>query len=236
MASITPPPGGVEYVILTNDRGEAIGTAPKATVHTLHTPPHKAFSSFLFDSYGQLLITQRAPTKKTWGSVWTNSCCGHPMLGETPAQAAERRIAYELGMNVPAASLTEVLPGFRYLVERDGVVEREHCPVLVGFTDNDPEPNSDEVGAWTRIPWQRYVDIVQILPRLPTGTPKDRAQYDAYRTLFKSKEAYDEAHSIRLRKHGAVPLSEWSLWETQELLENETFKDLLRTYTSHGKR
>jgi len=231
-------PPGVEYVVLTNETGAPIGTAAKATVHTNDTPLHKAFSSFLFTNTGELLITQRALTKKTWAGVWTNSCCGHPKLEETEAEAATRRIDYELGMRAPPLEL--ILPSFRYFVERDGVVEREHCPVLVGFTNDSPKPNPEEVGDWARVPWNEYVTIATALkPHLPSGTPKNRDEYEQYRASFPSREAYAQAHSLPLGYGvgaGALPLSEWSLWETLELLENERFKDLLHTHTLHGKR
>lgn len=226
-------PHGVEYVVLTNERGDAIGTAAKATVHTEHTPLHKAFSSFLFTDSGELLITQRALSKKTWPGVWTNSCCGHPMLEETVEAAAARRINYEIGMRAPP--LTLVLPAFRYLVKREGVMEREHCPVLVGFTNDTPHPNPEEVGGWHHVPWSAYVALaLPLKEHLPRGTPTTVDAYEAYKTSFPSSDAYTAAHSIVLPSGERAPLSEWSLWETLELLENETFKDLLRRHTSHG--
>ena len=224
-------PVGVEYVVLTDVHGVAIGTAPKATVHTAATPSHRAFSSFLFNAQGELLITQRALSKKTWPGVWTNSCCGHPMLDETSAQAASRRIQYELGMNAP--SLTEILPKFQYYVEREGIVEREHCPVLVGFTEAHPKPCHDEVGAYKWFSWSLYVAIAENLrEHLPGHTPKTAADYAKYKASFISPEHYRLAHTLPTGE----PLSEWSLWETLELVKNDTFKDLLSKYTHHGKR
>ena len=225
------PPVGVEYVVLTDVHGVAIGTAPKATVHTAVTPSHRAFSSFLFNAQGELLITKRALSKKTWPGVWTNSCCGHPLFDETSAQAAIRRITYELGMNAP--SLTEILPKFQYYVERTGIVENEFCPVLVGFTDTHPKPRYDEVGAYKWFSWSLYVAIAENLrEHLPGHTPKTATDYAKYKASFISPEHYRLAHTLPTGE----PLSEWSLWETLELIKNDTFKDLFTKYIRHGKR
>ena len=73
-----------EHVILVNDQGMVIGTQEKYAAHTLHTPLHLAFSSWLFNANGECLITRRALSKKAWPGVWTNSVCGHPQSGDNP--------------------------------------------------------------------------------------------------------------------------------------------------------
>lgn len=90
----------VELVVLASEDGARVGTAPKATVHTADTPLHFAFSCYLLDDEGRLLVTRRALSKTTWPGVWTNSFCGHPGLSETSEDAVARRSVEELGLAV----------------------------------------------------------------------------------------------------------------------------------------
>ncbi len=144
-----------DMVVLVDEDNNAIGTAPKLPVHTNSTPVHRAFSVFLFNKNGDLLLQKRAEHKKTWGGVWSNSCCGHVMLHEKVEDAAKRRIKFELGLN--GITLTNVLPDYRYRAEKDGIVENEFCPVLVGFADIDPRINPDEVAKFKWISWNVFL-------------------------------------------------------------------------------
>ena len=146
-----------ELVVLVSADGEAVGTAPKATVHGPDTPLHLAFSVYLFDDEGSLLVTQRALGKATFPGVWTNSACGHPAPGEAVEDAVRRRARDELGLDVHDLRL--VLPRFSYRAEMDGVVEWELCPVLTGrVTGSAPAPGPDptEVEDARWVPWERF--------------------------------------------------------------------------------
>ena len=87
-----------ELVVLLDEQGEAIGTTPKRGVHHADTPLHLAFSCYLFDDTGRLLMTRRALHKPTWPGAWTNSVCGHPAPGEPIEDAVRRRVLDEVGV------------------------------------------------------------------------------------------------------------------------------------------
>lgn len=147
-----------ESVVLLDGSGRAVGTADKVEVHHGDTPLHLAFSCYLLDAEGAVLVTRRALHKRTFPGVWTNSCCGHPAPGEPLADAVRRRVAQELGTEV--ADLRLVLPRFRYRAEQDGVVEHEMCPVFVGTVDGDVTADPDEVAEVRWEPWTTFRDAV----------------------------------------------------------------------------
>ncbi len=140
-----------ESVVLLDEDGRAAGTADKAQVHSAHTPLHLAFSCYLFDADGAVLVTQRALQKRSFPGVWTNSCCGHPAPGERIDDAVRRRVEQELGLQV--TDLRLVLPRFRYRAEQDGLVENEMCPVFVGNAGDALSIDADEVEEARWEPW-----------------------------------------------------------------------------------
>ena len=157
------PDDPADVVVLVDETGQVLGTADRLRVHTDQTPLHLAFSSYLFDPAGRLLITRRALGKKTWPGVWTNSCCGHLRPGEDPVQAATRRIAEELGAQ--ATGLRVVLPAFRYrAVDSGGIVENELCPVLVGHIAEDIRPDPAEIAEHDFVEWDAFHAAVGATP------------------------------------------------------------------------
>ncbi|UMG94461.1 isopentenyl-diphosphate Delta-isomerase [Nocardioides sp. TF02-7] len=155
--------GGREQVVLLDESGAAIGAADKAEVHHSDTPLHLAFSCYLFDDHGRLLLTRRALDKRTFPGLWTNSCCGHPAPGEPMGEAVSRRVAQELGV-VPE-QLTLVLPAFRYrAVMDDGTVENEMCPVWTARC-SDPDavaPDPTEVADHEWVDWAGFrADVLE---------------------------------------------------------------------------
>jgi isopentenyl-diphosphate delta-isomerase len=149
----------IEEVVLLDESGRAIGTAAKATVHHAETPLHLAFSCYVFDEAGRLLLTRRALDKRTFPGVWTNSFCGHPAPGEDVFEAVVRRAVQELGIALDDLRL--VLPAFRYQATMpDGVRENELCPVFTARTTSDPAPDAAEVAAVEWAPWPRFRDDV----------------------------------------------------------------------------
>lgn len=132
-------------LILVNDRNRAVGTASKQSVHETGLL-HRAFSIFLVDAQGQVLLQQRHPAKYHSGGLWSNSCCGHPRPGERTLQAAHRRLGEELGANVPLRF------GFqaRYRATfPNGLHENEIVSVYFGRVPAELAPNPHEVAALT---------------------------------------------------------------------------------------
>jgi len=152
-----------EMVVLLDDSGRPIGETPKEAVHTQETPLHLAFSCYLLNDLGELLLTRRSPEKQTWPGVWTNSFCGHPAPGEDPKDAVLRRAHYELGVDVGRLEL--VLPSFRYrAVDPSGIVENELCPVYTARALGPLRPNPLEVADYA---WMSPGLLAEALERTP---------------------------------------------------------------------
>ena len=151
-----------EMVVLVDEAGAAIGVAPKASVHGADTPRHLAFSCYVIDASGRLLVSRRATTKPTFPGVLTNSLCGHPGPGESLPDAVCRRAGSELGLDLAGSPIRLVLPRFSYRAEMNGVVENEACPVfVVTVPDGIPlAPDADEVASVAWMPWADYRDRV----------------------------------------------------------------------------
>lgn len=151
--------GIIERVVLLDEAGAVAGTAPKADVHHDATPLHLAFSCYVFDGRGELVVTRRARSKATFPGVWTNSFCGHPAPGEPIDAGLRRRARQELGIGLDGLRL--VLPGFRYRAEQGGIVENEMCPVFVARTADEPRaPDPDEVDEVRTVSWAPFCDDV----------------------------------------------------------------------------
>jgi isopentenyl-diphosphate delta-isomerase len=162
-----------ELIVLLDSGGRAVGTAPKATSHHSDTPLHLAFSCYLTDAAGRILITQRAHGKASFPSVWTNSCCGHPAPGESLREAVRRRVRTELGLD--AEDLTLVLPGFRYrATSADGVVENELCPVVRAAVTGEARLDPEEVEA---AGWREWGECVALADH-PAASPWFRSQME----------------------------------------------------------
>nr|WP_145952693.1 isopentenyl-diphosphate Delta-isomerase [Tessaracoccus aquimaris] len=169
-----------DEVVLLDGAGRPVGSADRLTIHTGATPLHLAFSTYLFNAAGQVLVTRRALSKRTWPGVWTNSCCGHPKPGEDIEDAARRRIREEIGLHV--GPLIPLLPTFRYrAVDPSGVVENEVCPVFAAFVgDEDPVVDPAEVAEWA---WVDWADLHRAIESTPTSTargPRCRCRRSTY--------------------------------------------------------
>jgi isopentenyl-diphosphate Delta-isomerase len=153
-----------ELVVLVDEQNNVLGTIPKSEVHGAMTPLHRAFSVFVFHSSDKhVLLQQRSSKKRTWPLMWSNSCCGHPGPGESTVDAARRRLKYELGLD--PKFLEEIAP-YRYCFTRNGIMENETCPILVGIAGHEPVINRDEVEA---VQWREWNAFLEEIERDPTS-------------------------------------------------------------------
>lgn len=144
-------------VVLVDEHDREIGTMAKGLVHTHNTPLHRGLSVFVFDDDDDVIVQQRALHKKTWPGVWSNSCCGHPLPGETYEQAAIRKVREELGIEVKNL---EKVADYRYRFERDGVVEHEICPIFAAFANGEVKTDPLEVHDWKWIAWEEWLRLL----------------------------------------------------------------------------
>lgn len=139
-------------MILVNHLDEEIGTMPKIEAHE-KALLHRAFSVFILNRKGEVLLQQRAASKYHSPLLWTNTCCSHQRLGEQNIEAGERRLEEEMGFRTALKELFS----FIYKAPFDnGLTEHELDHVMIGHYDQDPVVNPAEVAGWK---WMDPVDI-----------------------------------------------------------------------------
>ncbi|HSG91501.1 MAG TPA: isopentenyl-diphosphate Delta-isomerase [Pseudomonadales bacterium] len=138
-----------DLLILVDEQDRPQGSLDKASCHDGDGILHRAFSLFIFDDAGRLLLQRRADGKRLWPGFWSNSCCSHPRHGETMDEAVHRRLEQELGLSCTLLPLYKFRYQARYGVEGS---EHELCSVYIGRSDSDPSVNSTEISAWRWIP------------------------------------------------------------------------------------
>lgn len=142
-----------EPLILVDSNDQLLGHDSKAACHDGDGQLHRAFSIFLFNGAGQLMLQQRSKQKRLWPGYWSNSCCSHPRRGENDLQAARRRIQEELAV---APELTFL---FRFEYHADfGELGAEHelCSVYAAKSDAAISVNVNEVDDW------KFVDVGEL--------------------------------------------------------------------------
>lgn len=131
----------VQEVILVNGHDEPVGVMEKMEAHRKGLL-HRAFSVFIFNSKGEMLLQQRAAEKYHSGGLWTNACCSHPFPGENTDQAASRRLREEMGFTTPITKIFD----FTYRSEfQNGLIEHEFDHVYAGTYEGPFHPDRSEV-------------------------------------------------------------------------------------------
>ena len=138
-----------ESLILVDEADREVGHMSKAQCHQGRGTLHRAFSLLIFNGSGELLIQQRAASKRLWPLFWSNSCCSHPRCAESMESAIHRRLREELGLHCPLHFLYK----FQYHAQFDaGAAEHELCSVFIGRCTDPVRADRNEVLDWRWAP------------------------------------------------------------------------------------
>jgi len=155
-----------ETVILVDRDDQQTGTMEKMEAH-IQGKLHRAFSVFIFNKKGELLLQRRADGKYHSGGKWTNTCCSHPRPGETTPEAAHRRLKEEMGIT---AELNFAFSFVYCTAIQDDIIENEYDHVFFGVTDALPVLNPDEVSSF------KYISMAHLAAELKNN-PGDYTQW-----------------------------------------------------------
>jgi isopentenyl-diphosphate Delta-isomerase len=160
----------MEHVILVDNNDNELGTMEKIAAHE-KGKLHRAFSILLFNSKGQLLLQKRAACKYHSAGLWTNTCCSHPLPGESLQQATQRKLMQELGIDRNPSFAYK----FIYKVKLNNyLIEHECDHVFIGQFNGEPIANTEEVEDW------KYMDMASIR----SDVKKNPSQYTAWFKLI----------------------------------------------------
>lgn len=149
-----------ENVILVNEKDEQLGTMPKMEAHE-KAVLHRAFSVFVMNAEGEIMLQQRAAHKYHSPLLWTNTCCSHQRVGESNVAAGKRRLKEEMGFT------TELKELFSFIYKApfdNGLTEHELDHVMMGNFNDAPTINPAEVAHWK---WMRPEDIKADMEKNP---------------------------------------------------------------------
>ena len=169
-------------VILVDDHDVQTGTMEKMEVHQ-KALLHRAFSIFVFNDKGEMLLHKRAEKKYHSGGLWTNTCCSHPKPGEETSTAASIRLQEEMGFN------TELKKAFDFIYKApfdNGLTEHEFDHVFIGTYDGDIAPNVEEVSDYCFKSVEEIKNSIQSHPQKYT---------EWFKIAFPKMEAYLKALS-----------------------------------------
>ncbi|NCF14053.1 MAG: isopentenyl-diphosphate Delta-isomerase [Gammaproteobacteria bacterium] len=171
-----------EELILVDRADNEVGFVSKADAHDGAGILHRAFSLFLFNDKGELLVQQRAPGKRLWGGYWSNSCCSHPRRGESMQIATSRRLLDELNIEAEL----EYVYHFCYEAHfGDAGSENELCHVYLGKATEPVQPNDSEIAA---IRFVSTVDLDTELADYPERfTPWFKQEWEALQKNYREQ-------------------------------------------------
>jgi isopentenyl-diphosphate Delta-isomerase len=159
-AAAIDAPADSDTLILVDESDREIGHLSKALCHEGRGILHRAFSLLIFNGKGELLLQQRAPSKRLWPLYWSNSCCSHPRRAETMEAAIRRRLNEELGISCPLQFLFK----FQYQAQFDATgAEHELCSVFIAHCTDPVRINRHEILGW------RWVDPEALEAEMSAG-------------------------------------------------------------------
>lgn len=154
-----------EFVVLVNENDEPQGLMEKIEAHE-KALLHRAFSVFVNNDKGEIMLQQRALSKYHSPGLWTNTCCSHQRDGETNIEAGTRRLSEEMGFTTALKEVTS----FIYKAPFDnGLTEHEFDHVMTGFYEMDPVINKEEVEAWKWMPVEAVKSNIESNPEIYTA-------------------------------------------------------------------
>jgi isopentenyl-diphosphate delta-isomerase len=150
-----------EQIVLVNANDEQIGLEKKLKAHENGGKLHRAFSIFIFDDTGKMLLQRRSKKKYHFSGLWTNACCSHPKSGEKLQDAAHARLRQEFGFD---AKLTEIF-SFTYRAPdpNSELTEYEFDHVFYGKFNDEPRPDPNEIEDW------KWVELTELLADLESS-------------------------------------------------------------------
>jgi isopentenyl-diphosphate delta-isomerase len=155
----------MEQVILVDENDVPLGTMAKMEAHE-KAVLHRAFSVFIFNAKGEMLLQQRAADKYHSGGLWSNSCCSHPRPGEDTAAAASRRLKEEMGFETDLKKVFDFIYKASF---ENGLTEHEFDHVFVGYYDGVVAPDQKEVNGYTYKPMHDIEKLMQTQPEMFTA-------------------------------------------------------------------
>lgn len=177
----------MDKVVIVDENDKPSGLEEKWKCHAGNGILHRAFSVFIFNQKGELLIQQRSKEKLLWPLYWSNTCCSHPMEDETYEQAGHRRLRVEMGFTCDL----KYVGIFRYQASyQDKGSENELCAVLAGQYDGEVRPDLQEVTDWK---WMTFQDLKEdIAADSDQYTPWFKMEIEKFFPSFKSFDSAGE--------------------------------------------
>ncbi|MBU5575426.1 MAG: isopentenyl-diphosphate Delta-isomerase [Nitrososphaerota archaeon] len=151
-----------EYIILVDENDKEIGFEEKIKAHENGGKLHRAFSIFIFNKKGELLLQLRSVKKHHFGGLWTNTCCSHPRKGEKLEDAVHRRLKEEFGFDTGLKEIFSII--YKAKDEKSGLTEYEYDHVFIGEFTGTPKPNPNEIDDYKWITMNELIKDVNKNP------------------------------------------------------------------------